>query len=266
MFAFRLLTARRVGTRGLVPGALTAAILWQILQSAGTYYFGNTLRHSSVTYGLFGVVLGLLPTKGLPLPFVSSGGSSMLVSVSSVSSLPTASVRSPLRAALMAAARAALRAAQVVADQAAAAQVAIRTTVARAVAAQVAVARVAVTVSPVYVMRLPVLSVRSHTRESMPLKSLTNSFSGLQLVCLMYVAFKQIAPGQDVGFDLSRTHSHLAIWCIRDRVRYQILEYTFEKRGIGKNLQVFGNGVDEPRGRGFRYRLQFVDHALDYRP
>jgi YihY family inner membrane protein len=60
MFAFRLLTARRVGTRGLVPGALTAAILWQILQSGGTYYFGTALRHSSVTYGLFGVVLGLL--------------------------------------------------------------------------------------------------------------------------------------------------------------------------------------------------------------
>ena len=27
------------------------------------------------------VVLGLLPTKGLPLPFVSSGGSSMLVNL-----------------------------------------------------------------------------------------------------------------------------------------------------------------------------------------
>jgi YihY family inner membrane protein len=60
MLAFRLLTARRVGTSGLLPGALTAAILWQILQSGGTYYFGNTLRHTSATYGLFGVVLGLL--------------------------------------------------------------------------------------------------------------------------------------------------------------------------------------------------------------
>jgi cell division protein FtsW len=27
------------------------------------------------------VVLGLLPTKGLPLPFVSAGGSSMLVNL-----------------------------------------------------------------------------------------------------------------------------------------------------------------------------------------
>ena len=60
VFAFRLLTARPVGTVGVLPGAVTAAVLWQILQSGGTYYFGSTLRHSSATYGLFGVVLGLL--------------------------------------------------------------------------------------------------------------------------------------------------------------------------------------------------------------
>ena len=60
IFVFRWLTARRVGTTAVLPGALTAAILLQILQSGGTYYFGNTLQHSSVTYGLFGVVLGLL--------------------------------------------------------------------------------------------------------------------------------------------------------------------------------------------------------------
>lgn len=60
MLAFRLLTARPVERAGLLPGALTAAVLWQILQSVGTYYFSNTLRHSSATYGVFAVVLGLL--------------------------------------------------------------------------------------------------------------------------------------------------------------------------------------------------------------
>ena len=38
------------------------------------------------------------------------------------------------------------------------------------------------------------------------LKSLPGSFSGLHLVSMMYVAFKQIAPGQDIGFDLSREY------------------------------------------------------------
>ena len=36
------------------------------------------------------------------------------------------------------------------------------------------------------------------------LKSLPGQFSGLNLVCLMYVAFKQIAPQQDMSFDLTK--------------------------------------------------------------
>lgn len=59
-FAFRWLTAASVGTRGVLPGAVAAALTWQVLQSVGTYYLGNTLRGTSATYGLFGVVLGLL--------------------------------------------------------------------------------------------------------------------------------------------------------------------------------------------------------------
>jgi hypothetical protein len=38
------------------------------------------------------------------------------------------------------------------------------------------------------------------------LKSLPGTFSGLHLVCLMYVAFKQVAPEQAIGFDLSREY------------------------------------------------------------
>jgi membrane protein len=60
VFAFRLLTGESVGTRDVLPGAVGAALGWQVLQSAGTYYLGNTLQGASATYGLFGVVLGLL--------------------------------------------------------------------------------------------------------------------------------------------------------------------------------------------------------------
>ncbi len=35
------------------------------------------------------------------------------------------------------------------------------------------------------------------------LKSLPGEFSGLHLLSIQYVAFKKIAPAQDIGFDLS---------------------------------------------------------------
>ncbi len=38
------------------------------------------------------------------------------------------------------------------------------------------------------------------------LRSLPGRFSGLHLVCLMYAAFKVVAPDQDIGFDLSREY------------------------------------------------------------
>ncbi len=38
------------------------------------------------------------------------------------------------------------------------------------------------------------------------LRTLPGEFTGLQLVSLLYVAFQQIAPGADVGFDLSREY------------------------------------------------------------
>ncbi len=38
------------------------------------------------------------------------------------------------------------------------------------------------------------------------LKSLPGQFSGLHLMCLMYTAFKQIAPASDIGFDVAREY------------------------------------------------------------
>ncbi|MGN6415725.1 YihY/virulence factor BrkB family protein [Flexivirga sp.] len=58
--AFRLLTVRDVTSRQVLPGAVAAAIGWQVLQTIGTYLVGSKLRGASSSYGVFGVVLGLL--------------------------------------------------------------------------------------------------------------------------------------------------------------------------------------------------------------
>jgi YihY family inner membrane protein len=58
--AFRLLTARDVLTRDLLPGVVVAALLWQILQHIGGYYVEHVVRHAKETSGLFAFVLGLL--------------------------------------------------------------------------------------------------------------------------------------------------------------------------------------------------------------
>jgi membrane protein len=58
--AFRLLTAADVGTRCLMPGVLVASVMWEILQLVGGYYVTHVLKNANATYGVFGVVIGLL--------------------------------------------------------------------------------------------------------------------------------------------------------------------------------------------------------------
>jgi YihY family inner membrane protein len=58
--AFKLLTVAKVSLGQLVPGAVTAAIAWEILQAVGGYYLGHTLKGASTTYGFFALVIGLL--------------------------------------------------------------------------------------------------------------------------------------------------------------------------------------------------------------
>jgi YihY family inner membrane protein len=60
LLGFRVLTARRVTMKQLRAGALAAAVAWQALQEAGTYLVGHELRGTSASYGLFGIVLGLM--------------------------------------------------------------------------------------------------------------------------------------------------------------------------------------------------------------
>jgi YihY family inner membrane protein len=57
---FRVLTPRSVESRNLWPGAVVGGVGWTILQAVGGYLIGHDLRHDSVTYGVFGAVLGLV--------------------------------------------------------------------------------------------------------------------------------------------------------------------------------------------------------------
>jgi inner membrane protein YhjD len=60
LLAFHVLTAREVGWRALVPGAIVAAIGWQALQAIGEWFVSRQLRGMSQSYGVFALVLGLL--------------------------------------------------------------------------------------------------------------------------------------------------------------------------------------------------------------
>ncbi|WNI14118.1 YihY/virulence factor BrkB family protein [Actinacidiphila sp. ITFR-21] len=60
LFAYRFFTHSGVALRHLAGAAAGAAVLWQALQWAGTYYVRHQLRGATATYGLFGIVLGLI--------------------------------------------------------------------------------------------------------------------------------------------------------------------------------------------------------------
>jgi membrane protein len=60
IFVFRIATARDLSIRDVAPGALIAAIIWQVLQSFGVLYVAHVVRHVSDTNGVFAFVLGLI--------------------------------------------------------------------------------------------------------------------------------------------------------------------------------------------------------------
>jgi membrane protein len=60
LLAYHLLSARRVRVRDRWIGAVVAGVTWQVLLSIGTWLVGTRLQGASATYGLFGIVLGLL--------------------------------------------------------------------------------------------------------------------------------------------------------------------------------------------------------------
>ena len=60
VLAFRIATARDLTVADVAPGAITAAIVWQVLQTFGVYYVSHVVRGASATNGVFAIVLGLL--------------------------------------------------------------------------------------------------------------------------------------------------------------------------------------------------------------
>jgi inner membrane protein YhjD len=60
MAAFRFMTSATIATRCLWLGVIVAAVFWEILQVAGGIYIGHVFKHSSATYGVFGLVIALL--------------------------------------------------------------------------------------------------------------------------------------------------------------------------------------------------------------
>lgn len=60
LLVFWVSTAYPASMRELVPGAITAALVWQTLQLFGTAYVGTVVKDASGTYGVFALVLGLL--------------------------------------------------------------------------------------------------------------------------------------------------------------------------------------------------------------
>ncbi|MEU3839386.1 YihY/virulence factor BrkB family protein [Streptomyces sp. NPDC028635] len=60
LLSYRLMTHRHLPRRTMYGPALGAACAWQALQWGGSYYVGHVLRGTTATYGMFGIVLGLL--------------------------------------------------------------------------------------------------------------------------------------------------------------------------------------------------------------
>jgi uncharacterized BrkB/YihY/UPF0761 family membrane protein len=60
IFAFRFAPARRLTTWNVLPGAIAAAVVWQLLQTFGVVYVQHVVKHASASNQVFAIVLGLL--------------------------------------------------------------------------------------------------------------------------------------------------------------------------------------------------------------
>jgi uncharacterized BrkB/YihY/UPF0761 family membrane protein len=57
---FTLLTAKVIGPRGLIPGAISGGLVFTALITVGTGLITHQLKHAQDTYGAFGLVIGIV--------------------------------------------------------------------------------------------------------------------------------------------------------------------------------------------------------------
>jgi len=60
VFVFRIAAARDLTVRDVAPGAVAAAVIWQLLQSFGVVYVRHVVANAGATNGVFAIVLGLI--------------------------------------------------------------------------------------------------------------------------------------------------------------------------------------------------------------
>ncbi|WP_298210546.1 YhjD/YihY/BrkB family envelope integrity protein [Ferrimicrobium sp.] len=95
--AFRLLAPKTIPTSDILPGALIAGIAWSALQQLGGFLVGHELAHASTTYGVFGLVLGLITWLGLTATITLYAAEANVVHVRKL--WPRSLVQPPLTAA-----------------------------------------------------------------------------------------------------------------------------------------------------------------------
>jgi YihY family inner membrane protein len=60
VLGFRITTARRLTVRQVLPGAVSAAVLWQLLQTFGGVYVARVVANASAVDAVFALVLGMI--------------------------------------------------------------------------------------------------------------------------------------------------------------------------------------------------------------
>jgi YihY family inner membrane protein len=73
VFVFRLATTHQHSLRKTIPGAVTTAVLWQILQLAGTMYVTEVIAHSRLTNQIFATIFGMIAYLYLAAIFLVFG-------------------------------------------------------------------------------------------------------------------------------------------------------------------------------------------------